>query len=325
MKSELVEKTSVYKIGAVARLTGISPDTLRIWERRYSVVTPERTSTGDRLYDADDIARLQLIKQLVDNGDSIGSVASLPLETLQARVDEVRAAVSHPRQFASIEPVRLVVVGESLSVKLKEDADELEMMDLVGSYKDDSSFENAVGQIEADVMVIDQPTLQAQTISRVVKWLTQSKIKQAVIVYRFANDETLRQLPSSKCSTLRAPVEAKTLLEHCLALARRVTSASAYDVSTNISTTVPAPPRRYNDQLLAQLATISSAIKCECPRHLAELITSLSAFEQYSFECESTSPRDAALHAYLNNAASHARHMIEDALDLVIETENLSV
>ena len=55
--------------------------------------------------------------------------------------------------------------------------------------------------------------------------------------------------------------------------------------------------RRYDDGTLSQLAMLSSAVKCECPRHLAELITSLSGFERYSAECESRSPRDAELHA----------------------------
>ena len=51
-----------YRIGAVAKLTGISPDTLRIWERRYSCVTPQRSPGGGRIYSSDDIARLRLMK-----------------------------------------------------------------------------------------------------------------------------------------------------------------------------------------------------------------------------------------------------------------------
>ena len=86
-----------------------------------------------------------------------------------------------------------------------------------------------------------------------------------------------------------------------------------------------APPRRYNDEMLSQLASLSSTVKCECPKHLAELIASLSGFERYSAECESRSPRDAALHAYLHATASQARHMIEDALDHVIEIEDISL
>ena len=325
MKSETADKTSVYKIGVVSRLTGISAETLRIWERRYDTVTPGRTEAGDRLYDAGDIARLRLIKQLVDHGDNIGSVACLPEQALQARVNEVRAAVARTPRLVTGASLRLLVIGEVLSVKLQELAETMEEVELAATYGDGHAFENEINHTAADVMIIDQPTLQADTITRVVKWLTRSKIAHAVIVYRFSSDETLRQLPHSKCSTLRAPVEAETLLEHCQALAGGVASTSTSETPLDIVSTVPAPPRRFSDEILAQIAAISSTIKCECPHHLAELVTSLSAFEQYSFECESASPRDAALHAYLNNTASHARHMIEEALELVIEAEGLKI
>jgi len=66
-----------YRIGAVARLTGITPDTLRIWERRYAAVSPQRSPQGGRLYSAGDLERLRLMKQLVDAGDAIGEVAGL--------------------------------------------------------------------------------------------------------------------------------------------------------------------------------------------------------------------------------------------------------
>ena len=59
-------KSAGYRIGAVAKLTGISPDALRIWERRYGCIVPLRSPGGGRLYSADDIARLQLMKLLVD-------------------------------------------------------------------------------------------------------------------------------------------------------------------------------------------------------------------------------------------------------------------
>jgi hypothetical protein len=68
---------------------------------------------------------------------------------------------------------------------------------------------------------------------------------------------------------------------------------------------------------------MSTTIRCECPKHLAELVTSLGAFEKYSSECESRSVKDAELHAYLSNTAAHARHMFENALSLVIEAENI--
>ena len=82
-------------------------------------------------------------------------------------------------------------------------------------------------------------------------------------------------------------------------------------------------PRRYSNETLAKLARLSTTVKCECPKHLAELITDLVAFERYSSECENRHLKDAALHAYLHATASRARNLIEDALAHVIEVEGI--
>ena len=58
MTAETSAGVGAYRIGAVARLTGISPDTLRIWERRYDIVDPQRTPKGGRLYSQQDVTRL---------------------------------------------------------------------------------------------------------------------------------------------------------------------------------------------------------------------------------------------------------------------------
>jgi len=39
-----------FSIGVVARRTQMHPETLRVWERRYELIVPERTDTGRRLY-----------------------------------------------------------------------------------------------------------------------------------------------------------------------------------------------------------------------------------------------------------------------------------
>ncbi len=75
-----------YRIGAVSRLTGVPADTLRVWERRYHVVTPIRSEAGTRLYGSEDVGRLTLIKRLVDRGDAISSVANLSLTELRERM-----------------------------------------------------------------------------------------------------------------------------------------------------------------------------------------------------------------------------------------------
>lgn len=65
-----------YPIRAVAKLTGLSIDTLRAWERRYNAVTPTRDDRG-RMYTSADVARLQLLSQAVTAGHSVGRIATL--------------------------------------------------------------------------------------------------------------------------------------------------------------------------------------------------------------------------------------------------------
>jgi hypothetical protein len=84
-------------------------------------------------------------------------------------------------------------------------------------------------------------------------------------------------------------------------------------------------PRRFTDRSLHEIAALSPTISCECPRHLAELVMQLSAFETYSDECVSTSPTDAALHRYLGDIANRAREIIETALERVTHTEGLNI
>ena len=71
-----------YPIRAVAKLTGLSLDTLRAWERRYQAVVPERSERG-RQYGAEDIDRLLLLGKLVERGHAIGGIAALPNQELK--------------------------------------------------------------------------------------------------------------------------------------------------------------------------------------------------------------------------------------------------
>ena len=65
---------SLLPIRTVADLTGVNPVTLRAWERRYNLSTPQRTPKGHRLYSEDDIHRIHQILELLDKGVSIGQV-----------------------------------------------------------------------------------------------------------------------------------------------------------------------------------------------------------------------------------------------------------
>lgn len=70
-------------IKVVARHTGLSAHVIRIWEKRYGAVDPERTGTNRRLYSDEQIERLNLLRDITQGGHSIGHVAKLPTEKLR--------------------------------------------------------------------------------------------------------------------------------------------------------------------------------------------------------------------------------------------------
>src|SRR5512133_2283339 len=72
-----------YPIRAVSKLTGISVDTLRAWERRYRVVEPERDERG-RMYSEQEVERLRLLRAAIERGHAIGRVAVLATDDLRA-------------------------------------------------------------------------------------------------------------------------------------------------------------------------------------------------------------------------------------------------
>ena len=83
-----------HPIGVVAERTGLSPEVLRVWERRYDVVDPARAPGGQRLYSDADVERLRLLRRATQGGRSIGGIARLSMEDLARLVrddDEARA------------------------------------------------------------------------------------------------------------------------------------------------------------------------------------------------------------------------------------------
>ena len=72
-----------------------------------------------------------------------------------------------------------------------------------------------------------------------------------------------------------------------------------------------------------KLARASTAIDCECPHHLAQLVGDLTAFEVYSANCANRDDEDAALHRYLHQTTAQARALIEVALERVADAEGI--
>jgi DNA-binding transcriptional MerR regulator/methylmalonyl-CoA mutase cobalamin-binding subunit len=71
-----------YSISDVERDLGVAKETLRVWERRYGFPQPQRDANGERVYPADQVQRLTLVKRLLDQGYRPGKIMTLGIEAL---------------------------------------------------------------------------------------------------------------------------------------------------------------------------------------------------------------------------------------------------
>ncbi|HSH93902.1 MAG TPA: MerR family transcriptional regulator [Roseimicrobium sp.] len=72
-----------YPIKVVSHRTGLSQHVIRVWEKRYGAVSPNRTGTNRRLYSDEEVDRLIMLRQATEAGHNIGSVAGLQSSELQ--------------------------------------------------------------------------------------------------------------------------------------------------------------------------------------------------------------------------------------------------
>ncbi|MCX7229299.1 MAG: MerR family transcriptional regulator [Burkholderiales bacterium] len=86
-------------IAAVERDTGLSKDTLRVWERRYGFPHPDRDQFGERVYPIEQVDKLRVLRRLMDAGHRPGKVIHLPIEQLQALAAETTASSVIPRSM----------------------------------------------------------------------------------------------------------------------------------------------------------------------------------------------------------------------------------
>ncbi len=318
MQNPIETMPSLYRIGAVSRLTGIPTDTLRIWERRYELVKPQRTEKGGRLYSQDDVTRLTMIKTLVDRGHAIGTVARLEMQELRTRL-----AQSGSNKVAELADshTNLCIVGEALSIRVRHAQNIPEGIDVVGVYSDLQHF--LEDENDCDTLIIELPFMDNDSVRRLQDADLRRHARQIVVVYAFASSAILRQLQRLRVETERAPVTLEHLWQRTLGPVSSTVDTSALAFDPEVITSEPAPPRLFSNAQLASLSQITTTLKCECPHHMSSIIETLVAFEEYSTRCENQTSQDAALHAYLHVMTAKARWLMEIALEKLAEVEGI--
>lgn len=108
---------NTHRIHRVAKLTGLSRDVIRVWERRFDLLKPTRGANRYRNYSDEDVALLRYLKQQLDAGESIGDLARVGREEL---INRLRAAAP-----------RTTVVDNTFDRLLRELLSALEPLDRV--------------------------------------------------------------------------------------------------------------------------------------------------------------------------------------------------
>ncbi len=325
-----------YRSGAVARMVQMPVATLRVWERRYALTATNSTTSSQRLYSANEVRRIALLKQLTELGHAIGSLAALDSAQLQAiKVTHasslaqaqtgVHQRAAEPASAQAAQPVRVVVVGAALASRLSR-ADVVRQMsrpfEVIGAFDSIEQATAAPGIDAAQALLLQLSSLHPA-------WLAQARAAAPAlfalpigVLYSFASQAVVRQLTNEGLFLLRethADAALGRWLHRVSAAARGATPRLAGVASS----APPLPARRWDDASLADIAALTSTVACECPRHISELLTLLTHFEAYSADCEQLSPEDTELHVYLRHVAATSRAQFETALQRVAEHEGL--
>ena len=322
-----------HRSGAVARMLRMPVATLRIWERRYGLTQPALSPSGQRLYSADDVRRLTLLKQLTDLGHAIGSLAPLDMPQLQ------RVAATHTHALAATQrseradaarlpPVRawrLAVIGAALGTRLQRPALLRRLgrpVVLLGPFDDAAQAATAVRASGVDAVLVHEPQLQAGWLECINSAAPSLAGLPKAVLYGFAAEPVCEALATAGTALLREPQPDAVLAQWLHTLSIATTGPRPATRSAALATE-SVPARRWDDAALVDFAGLSSTIACECPRHVAELLMQLSHFEAYSAECEHRSAADAEIHGYLKQMAAASRARFEAALEHVALHEGL--
>ncbi|RIQ14226.1 MerR family transcriptional regulator [Bordetella avium] len=309
---DVVNSVRRYRSGEAAKLADMPAATLRIWEQRYGVVSPPTSASGQRQYSEADVQRLRLIKSLVDRGHTISAIAHLGLDQLKQLLNSAEAAPRHkPRGL------NLYLIGFDLNA-LPELPDGLSCFPLTTL---EDSFPAPNDRDASNCLIVRVEALHEDTVFAIAAAARRADCARVLVVYAFGSRQASKLARIEKLDLKRAPqalLQAQDIISEYLGLIHPSPAPTRDPIRLR-------SPRRFDNETLVSLASHSTSLACECPRHLAELLLQISAFERYSDGCQARSPADARLHNYLGDAANQAAALFEDALAAVVEHEGWSL
>lgn len=107
-----------YTIKDLENFTGVKAHTIRIWEKRYNVVTPQRTSTNIRLYDDEDLKKLLNVSILNRHGIKISHIMNLADNAISEKILNLTQSESNLQNHIESLVVAMIDMDESKFEKI---------------------------------------------------------------------------------------------------------------------------------------------------------------------------------------------------------------
>ena len=269
---------SIHRSGAVARMLGMPVATLRVWERRYGLTQPAMSPGGQRLYSADDVRRLALVKQLADLGHAIGSLARLDMARLQgvaATHAQVRASTREGRREdaapgSSARPWRLAVIGAGLGKRLQRPALLRRLgrpVVLLGPFDSAAQAAAELRHTDLDALLIHEPQVQVGWLASMAAAAPAFAGVPKAVFYGFAADAACEALATAGTALLREPQPDAVLAQWLrgMAMAAPTPPPAAEQL---VTVAEPVPPRRWDDAGLGRLCgpLVDHGLRVPTPR-----------------------------------------------------------
>ena len=312
-----------FQIKTVVRMTGVPRNTLLAWERRYQVVSPERAPNGYRLYSQADVDTLRAVKNLTVKGYKITEA----LELIRTGGNQDQTTSDTPKL-----PVAVALLDPSL----------YSLMDGRLGQNDQRQFSQLQTTVESvltgdtkeryDVAVVLLENLGQDPINMIRQLQAVSDGKPLVVVYQFAQRRVIDAIHGSGSILLKGPLKVQELMTTLQKISgsswgtnQMIPISSMDGIRSATMNFETRPDRIFSDLQLMNGTQYQSKVECECPNHLSEIISSLSAFEQYTESCINLSEEDRELHQRLALGTGHVRGIMERLLQEVCEREKIDL
>jgi DNA-binding transcriptional MerR regulator len=147
-----VSDRSIYSIGALARVLGVSPATLRSWEDRYGLVVPERSAGAQRLYSRDHLDQLTFVREQMQLGLSAADAHRALAERLADGNDELGVGAHESGECSILLVERDPYAAELAEYFLRTEGYDVQVARAVAEAKDDVR-ERSVDLVIVDLMI----------------------------------------------------------------------------------------------------------------------------------------------------------------------------